>query len=684
MNDRLPEVLSPVGSAESLYTAVRSGADAVYLGCKELNARRNAENFDIDELKGVIAYCHIRGVKVYLALNIMLKQNEIKNAVDLVIKAYTFGVDGVIVEDLGLARVLHNAIPELPLHASTQMSVYSPSALYILKELGFVRVVVAREMSKDALKEFCKVAKSLDIQVEVFVHGALCMSVSGQCLLSAVLGARSGNRGLCAGPCRLPFSVPDGTGYDLSLKDLSLYDYVNELKNMGVFSFKIEGRMKRPEYIAAATSVFRTAVDGGTVTEKLLKTLKDVFSRSGFTDGYFTSNLGKDMFGIRTKDDVISSKDTFAYLHDIYRNERQSVKLSINAVFKKGEKTKLTVSDGLNTATVTGDEPDLAQTKSADSETVKTALCKLGGTPYYADNVNITLDDGLFIPNSVINAMRREVIEKLSDKRFFVENKNISKPLYSTTDIIHSKKPDLYIRVCDLSLLPSDLSGISTVVVPYELNIDDLPQIFKFAVELPRITDNEQKLKERLSYIKSRGIKKAYCGNLSAVEIARKLDFEIIGAIGLNVCNSESIDAFKNFGVNEITLSAEISLNDAVNLKSTAKKGIFAYGRLPLMLLKNCPLKNGRECSDCDKKGSITDRKGIEFPIRCRLGYSELLNSKPLYLADRLHELSPLDFLLLYFTTETKDEVINIINAYKSGADAPNDYTRGLYYRTTI
>ena len=244
------EILAPVGSREMLVAAVRSGADAVYLGAKEFSARRNAENFGVFELKNAIEYCHIRGVKAYLTLNILIKEREFKSAFDLAKNAYNLGIDGIIIEDLGLAKILREKIPDLKLHASTQMSVHSVSALPILKEMGFVRVVAAREMSKKDLISLCKRAEELGMEIEVFVHGALCMCLSGQCQLSAFLGQRSGNRGLCAGPCRLPFKVEKGTGYDLSLKDLSLLDHLNELREMGVKSFKIEGRMKRPEYVA--------------------------------------------------------------------------------------------------------------------------------------------------------------------------------------------------------------------------------------------------------------------------------------------------------------------------------------------------------------------------------------------------------------------------------------------------
>ena len=307
-------------------------------------------------------------------------------------------MDGVIVQDLGLARIIHNNLPHLPLHASTQMSVHSPSALKILKEMGFCRVVVAREMSKKELLKICEKAKELEMEIEIFVHGALCMCLSGQCLLSAFLGSRSGNRGLCAGPCRLPFSVKNGTGFDLSLKDLSLLEYLNELRDMGVVSFKIEGRMKRPEYVAAATTACRQAIDNGFVETQLDTTLKNVFSRSGFTDGYYTDKLGKEMFGIRTKEDVVSADKEFPFLHSLYRGERRNVVIDVFATIKKDMPLSLTLCDrDLNRVTVSGGLPQMAQNKSLTKENAVKNLCKFGSTPYIEETVEIELDDGLFV-----------------------------------------------------------------------------------------------------------------------------------------------------------------------------------------------------------------------------------------------------------------------------------------------
>ncbi len=677
-----PEVLSPVGSLESLAAAVRSGADAVYIGAKQFSARRNADNFDDNDIIDTVRYCHIRGVKVYLALNIMIKQSELQAAFDVALTAYKCGVDAVIISDLGLAALIHKHIPDLQLHASTQMTVHSPACLPMLKKLGFTRVVVSREMSKQELQQFCVVANKIGIEVEVFVHGALCMSVSGQCLLSSVLGARSGNRGLCAGPCRLPFKAQNGTGYDLSLKDLCLYEYINELKEMGVASLKIEGRMKRPEYVSAATAACRQAVDNGFIDPKLFKTLQDVFSRSGFTDGYYNGNLGKDMFGIRTKDDVIAAGDTYSYLHELYRAERQSISIKMNAQILADKPVMLTVSDNKNTVTVSGDIPQAAKTKALEKQTVIDNLTKLGNTPYYCEVINVSLDDRLFVAASALNSLRRDAIEQLDNKRSEVNLNEFTVPNFDDTNNLNGKK-QFIARFASVEQIPKRLGCIKTIILPHEC---DMPQIdgVEIIAELPRYIGDEAVVVKRLEYLKERGITTAYCGNLSAVAIAKSLGFKVIGAVGLNANNNETIKTLTQIGVDIQMLSAEISLKEIKGIYSLISVGIFAYGRLPLMLTRNCPIKNGKTCAECDKKGTLVDRKGIEFPVMCRAGYSELLNSAPLYMGDRLQEVPAVDYLLLYFTNETQSQASDIINMYYSGKKTTGDYTRNLYYRDLI
>lgn len=684
MNYIKPEVLSPVGSPESLQAAVRSGADAVYIGAKQFSARRNADNFDESQLKNAVQYCHIQGVKVYLALNVMLKQSELEDAFATAQFAYNCGVDGIIVQDIGLASLIHNYLPDIQLHASTQMSIHSPAALPILKEMGFSRVVVAREMSERELREFCEAAQRLQMEVEVFVHGALCMSVSGQCLLSSVLGARSGNRGLCAGPCRLPFAAEKGTGFDLSLKDLSLYNHIDKLCEMGVASLKIEGRMKRPEYVAAATAACRSAVDKGFVDYSLSDALQAVFSRSGFTDGYFTAKRGREMFGIRTRDDVISAKDVLATIHELYRSERQSVSISIHAKIKQKSPISLTISDGANEITVKGDIPQPAKNKALDEETVIASLKKFGNTPYLPQNIQIDLEQGLFVSASALNTLRREAAEKLDECRMAVTKNSKIIPDFSQASATHGGKK-IIARFSSADQIPKNLDNVSAIMLPSECDFpDNLPDNIKLIADLPRFIINEKALKKRLDELKAKGITAAYCQNLSAVSIAKHSGFEIIGATGLNVCNNESLAALEQIGMKASVLSSEISLIDSEKVKTSLKKGIFAYGRLPLMLLRNCPLKNGRSCDKCDKKGCLEDRINKRFPIVCRNGYSELLNSAPLYLADKLNEIKDIDFMLLYFTDETCSECEKIIGEYTFGGTPRGEFTRGLYYKNLI
>ncbi len=672
------EVLSPVGSREMLEAAVRSGADAVYMGLKDFNARRNADNFGDTDFASSVEYCHIRGVKVYLTLNTLLSDSELSDAFLVAKKAYKAGVDAVIVQDIGLARLLSDSLPMLNLHASTQLTAHSPSALPFLKELGFTRVVASREMSKRELIEFTDCAKKLGLEVEVFVHGALCMCMSGQCYLSAMLGGRSGNRGLCAGPCRLPFSAQNGNGYDLSLKDLSLVDYIDELKDMGICSLKIEGRMKRPEYVAAATAVCRKTVDGENC-EELKDTLYKVFSRSGFTDGYYKSKLGADMFGIRTKDDVTLSAGVIKGLHELYRNERQSVHItgefSMNAV---GEEIYLTVSDGENRTSVTGEKAQAAINRAADEEYLRAQLSKTGGTPFVFDEIKISLGEGLAISAGALNALRREALEKLSQLR------HKGKPCEATSkfrDKDHVKgQRKLLAEFYDIAQIPDDLSGLSGVIVPLESDFTSLSLNLPVYISIPRGIENEEFILNRLNLAKEYGALGAFCGNIAAVTLCRKAQITPLFHYSMNVFNSQSAQCAESFAAGAVTLSAELK-TDAINkILSPLPTGIIAYGRLPLMLTRNCPLKNGRTCAECDKNGVLTDRKGISFPVRCRMGYSELLNSKPIYLAERQDEFS-VDYMVLLFTTETKKECSDIIDRYNTLKRPDGDYTRGLYYR---
>lgn len=679
---RMPEILAPVGSKEMLIAAVRSGADAVYLGAKEFNARRNADNFGELDLKEAIEYCHIRGVKVFLTLNIILSDNELAGAFELAKKAYLFGVDAVIVADIGLISLLNKHLPNLALHASTQMTVHTASAIPFIKKLGIKRVVLARELSKETIKEICVAAHKEDVEIEVFVHGAHCMSVSGQCLLSSMLGGRSGNRGLCAGPCRLPFAADGGNGYDLSLKDLSLSSHLEELTQIGVDSFKIEGRMKRPEYVAAATAALRNTLYKTDSDVDLHLMLNSIFSRSGFTDGYFLGKLGKDMFGIRTKDDVLSAKDVLSSIHSLYRNERQSIKISGEIEILDSSPIRLTLTDGQNTATAVGPIPEKAINRSIDNESVTKSLSKLGGTPFLLQNLECKIGEQLSVSASTINALRRECIENLCVLRATSDKKDVQSFINVVNGKINNATPSVFCRFDNVTQIPDNCDFITAFSLPYDCDVSSvtLPQNAEKWVELPRWIKNDE-INELLVRFKEFGFCGAICSNVAQFDIAKSLGFKIAANYSLNIYNSATAAYLEDIGCARLTLSPELQLSGAKKINTSAQKGIIAYGKLPLMLMVNCPIKNGMNCKECGRNQYLTDRKGIKFPVRCRDGYSELLNSRPIYLADRMDELNGFDFITLYFTDETAQDVRDTITAYQNKSAPKSEYTRGLYYR---
>ena len=681
-----PELLCPVGSDEALYAAVRSGADAVYMGYGRFNARRSARNFADDEFKKAVEYCHIRGVKVYLTLNTLVAEGEIDDVIKTVKLACEAGVDAIIVQDLGLIKLLKHLCPDMPLHASTQMTVTSPSALYELKELGFERVVLAREMNRREITELCDLAHKMGMETELFVHGALCMCVSGQCYMSAVIGRRSGNRGYCAQPCRLPSR--DGK-YPLSLKDLSLIDYLTELQNTGVDSLKIEGRMKRPEYIAAATAAFRQVLDNGFCDDELLSRLMDVFSRSGHTDGYFVGKRGAEMFGHRTETDLAASDSAISGLKQLYRNERQSVAVDVAFFARIGHQTKMTMTDGKNTVTVLGEMPQIAENKAVCSEDIKNRCAKLGGTPYYCNNFECEIDDNIAIPVSEINRMKRECTELIDKLRM-----PSAVPFYEadlTEKTAHkNEKTELVARFSDIEKVPDDVSGLDMIFVPADTPAKRVSELIlradgvKVGVELPRAFFSlESAAKKWLDELKAVGVEWVMCHNIAALPIVKAAGLKIFGGFGLNIFNSYAIEKIEEMGAERVTLSFETTLPKG---KTPLKKaGIIAYGRLPLMLTRNCPAPNKKGgCASCDGAREIIDRAGERFPIECRYGMSEVLNSKVLWLADKKGDFGEYAFWILNFTGETRDRVGEVIAEYAVSTKPEKDFTRGLYERGVL
>lgn len=676
------EILAPVGGADSLTAAVRCGANAVYLGTPVLNARRNAANFSFDEIPQVVSYCHARGVRVYIVLNTIVSDSEINNALSVIECGCASGADAFIVQDLGMAQLIQTVAPDMPIFASTQTSVQTSLGVELLSTLGFSRAILPRELSALEIEKICKVSP---IDIEVFVHGALCMSVSGQCYMSAMLGGRSGNRGLCAQPCRLPFGVDGGTGFDLSLKDLSIIEDIPQLIKSGVTSFKIEGRMKRPEYVAASVTACKQAIEG-TVDAELKSNLRAVFSRSGFTRGYLDNKLGIEMFGTRQKEDVTSAKAVLSTLSNLYHQEAQRVGVDFAFSAELGEPISLCVS--CNGVQIFKQSDVVAQTalnRASDEETIKSQLQKCGGTPFFANDIFIDIDDNIFIPVSAINSLRRDILNELLQKLEQVK----AKSFYNTSiDLPEHKstKMQTVLRFANTNQIPKNIDNASSIIVPLSTSTDKLKELCQgnipVGVEISRAIFNTQdKILSLLENAKNCGASFAYCGTLDGIAIAKKVGIKIMGGFSLNVYNSLSLKSLENMDLSSCVLSPEITLQKIAKLKGEIPRGIIAYGRLPLMLTRNCPAKNAKTCSECNQDTVLVDRLGVKFPVTCSNGCSEILNSRPIYLADRKNELRNIDFLVLYFTIENSSECENIINAYKNGESFNSELTRGLYYR---
>ena len=660
------EILAPCGSRESVLAAVRCGANAVYLGTKDFNARRNAKNFDYEELFEVVSYCHSRNVKVYVTINTLISDTEMKAAYKTVEAAMRCGADGFIVQDLGLAKMIRQSFPSARLHASTQCSVATPDGFNRLEKLGFCRAVLPREMSLEEIKD---IRSKTNIELEIFVHGALCMCVSGQCYLSSMLGQRSGNRGLCAQPCRLSFSADNSGSFDLSLKDLSLISKIKEIESAGVISLKIEGRMKRPEYVAAAVSACKKAVLGNYSPEDE-NVLKSVFSRSGFTDGYFTGKR-QDMFGTRSKEDVVAAGSVLKELSRLYDKETPLIPIDLSFSCKRNEPIRLTASANRKTVVETGTVPENAINKPLTEEKITERLSKFGSTQYFLNKIETDLDEGLIVSASEINRLRRAVVERLDEQKEITFE---SRPLNVVQQKQKNSKPYWTARFLSAEQIPENHPFKRIFLPPWSDNSDFIKT--NAGVEIPRgLFGYENKLKSRLNELKKLGVINALCSDLGSYETAKSLGFEVFGNFSLNVFNSESANMF-----NSPLLSFEMTLNqaNAINANDT---GIIAYGRVPLMITRNCPVKNRIGCEKCNKGGTLTDRKGYIFPVLCSpYPCVEILNPNPIVMSDRMDEIKT-DFIHFYFTDESKEAVEQIVKLYKNKQKINSNYTRGLYYR---
>lgn len=678
------EILAPAGGYDALVAAVRCGANAVYLGGKALNARRNASNFSDDELREAVAYCHARNVKVYLTLNTLVADSELETAYDAIECACNSHADALILQDIGLVSLVRQVCPDMPMHASTQMSVQSIEGVRELEKMGFARVVLPRELSES---EIAAIAAKTDMELEYFVHGALCMCVSGQCLMSSVLGGRSGNRGLCAQPCRLPFGVNSKGGNALSLKDLSLVDELRRLEKAGICSFKIEGRMKRPEYVAAAVAACKNSLNN--INDyNIEEALRAVFSRSGFTKGYFEGKLGKDMFGVRRKEDVEGAAPVLSSLARLYDGEKPLLPADMELKFKRSEPLTLKVSACGKTAAVTGEIPSEAVNKAVTEDELRDRLAKCGGTQFFAGDISIDLDEGLNAPASAINRLRRQALTELDGE--LAKGRDIPFTRTERVTAPHcAERMKLHVRFFSEASVPDSLDGLARVILPIETSPETLKRVLdsgaQAAVEIPpAVFSNADKYVKKLTELKENGLSLAWVCGLDGVGIARRAGLKFVCGFGMNIFNSVSVSEAAILGAEDCLLSCEVSLAQAAHIGGELPRGLMIYGRIPLMMTRNCPVGTKLTCAECGGRSYLLDRMGVRFPVRCKNGCSFVLNSRPLWLADKLNDIRNVDYGLLWFTDESKEECTRVISDYRRGGAPQGEFTRGLYYKGVL
>ncbi len=680
MNRRLPELLSPAGSFEALRAAIDGGADAVYMGGASFNARINAKNFTEDDMREAVSLAHAYGVKLYQTVNTMIFDRERDDLLRAAEISAKLGIDAFIVSDLGVAGLLREYLPDVPLHASTQMSVHNTDGARLLEKYGFTRVVPARELSREDIKTL---VNGTSLEIETFIHGALCVSHSGQCLFSSLVGGRSGNRGLCAQPCRLPYACSDarvGERYPLSLKDLSLAGHVKEIIESGVASLKIEGRMKSPEYVRGVTGVWRELLDAGKDADKQdMQRLADFFSRGGFTDSYYSKTVGRGMLGVRSDEDKQASREV-----ERFNKLERKIPIEIRAVIREGEKAELTLTQGDKTATVQGDVAERAINAPLSVETVKKSLSKLGDTPFCVGEFSVELGERVMMPISALNALRREGVKALlgeinRQKKVTIgkiehnipkntpKTRNVGR-FYSSAQISEKAKKFFDVITLPLDRFASEESAANGLLMP--------------AV----VFDSEwKKTEDMLKRAAEKKPEYVIVSNPGQIERVKGIlpEAKLIADFRFNVGNTDSAAFFEELGFESYVASAELTLPQLRDLGGS--KAAIVYGRVPLMTLEKCVIKelygDKRACNVCAETGAeMKDRRGFIFPILREAEHRNIvLNSLPTSMSDRQEELyrAGITDRHFLFYTESAKEADRVIEAYKKGT-APDGKVRRI------
>lgn len=692
------ELLAPAGNFDCLIAAVQSGADAVYLSGKAFGARSFADNFDNPQLEEAVDYCHIRNTKVYVTVNTLVSDSEMPALNEYLVFLNNIGVDAIIVQDMGVIQLAGEIVPELPIHASTQMTVHNSNGVELLEELGVKRVVLSREVS---LKNIKKIAEKTNAELEVFAHGALCMCYSGQCLMSSIIGGRSGNRGKCAQPCRLPYSINDGKTkkFFMSLKDLCSINYISKLSEIGVTSLKIEGRMKGAAYVAAVVGIYRKYIDNPHPAEKAdVELLDRIFNRGGVTAGYLTGKTGKEMFALDKPDNpYLKASSTLeqALLNKI-KTENRKMLVKCDVKIRREAHPMISVSGGnVSVDFVSDTVTEKAKKLPLTTETVSAQLRKTGGTPFDICSLNIELDEGAFVTVGTLNSMRRAAFEKF-EKEYAKSFKRQAEAV-NTADFADVAGVNVQCEfVCEVTsfeqLMAVKNEDFTKFYIPLhiiEQNISEIEKIKnKTVIVLPSITHEDclKNVNNRAEKLLKRGFFAVLASNIS--HIKHFSDYKVYGGFRLNIYNSDALSFYKKLGLQAAELSPELNLRQIQKIKKVFSVQTMVYGRLPLMLCENCIIQNGSKCS-CEGNNSITDRMGMVFPVikdgsECR---SVVLNCKKTFMGFDIEKLKKagIDLFRIYFTDETPEECLRICDTFFRNADyRPDDFTGGHYAKGVL
>ena len=689
------ELLSPAGSPEAVIAAVQNGADAIYMGLGNFNARRGAKNFTDEEFERSMRYCRIRGCKVYVTLNTLVNDREIAQAVESARLASQLGADGIIIQDLGLAYAIRQALPDIPLHASTQMSIHNLAGVEAAAEMGMTRAVLARELSLEQIKF---ITQHASIETEVFVHGALCFCQSGQCYMSALIGRRSGNRGMCAQPCRMQYSLGGRMDdYPMSLKDNCLVDRLRELEDAGVACLKIEGRMKRPEYTAIVTKIYSKALkEHRQPSDEEMETLEKAFSRQGFTQGYFNGDK-KDMFGRREEPDKDTEKLFTLARKGYSEGELRRVPVHFYTVAEKGMPVKaIAFDDDGNRAAAMGGVPEKARGQGLTATYITEQMFKTGGTPYNCVENRAQADPGLYLPASEINDLRRRLVSELSEQRAKPPIRRVGKLPEKPKGKLPTGDPAMIFQVLTEEQLSPELAALKPQYLygPLTLMTEKLDLLRPFAEQgtipvavLPRvIADNEAAaVYDMLSRMFDQGVNEALVGNLGHAMLAKKAGMKLRGDFGLNTFNALSMEVIRQAGFISATASFELRLSQIRDMIKPLDTELIIYGRIPLMVSDQCIIRHSAGRCNCQTPGQMADRMGSVFPVVKEFGCRNVIyNAHKLYLADKAEDVYAAGAwgLRMMFTTEGMRECVEVAKGYMGLSDyKPNVLTRGLYYR---